>query len=109
LNAINTRLDAASVGFILRAQRGKVLIADRDFSALIRKASRGSLPRRSSWTWSTPRQGGTSREHGDGLDRLRGVLRGGDPGLRVEAPRDEWQAIALNYTSGTTGIPRAFV
>jgi fatty-acyl-CoA synthase len=94
LNAINTRLDAASVGFILRHGGSKALIADGDYSELIRKAVAGMDP--------MPRVV-------DGEADYEAFLRTGDPEFEWKPPRDEWQAIALNYTSGTTGDPKGVV
>ncbi len=110
LNAINTRLDAASVGFILKHSGAKVLIADRDFSALIKKAVAGLDP--------APLvvdvvdvlgKEGHPDSMAMGSTDYEAFLRGGDPGFAWKLPGDEWQAIALNYTSGTTGDPKGVV
>jgi 3-(methylthio)propionyl---CoA ligase len=110
LNAINTRLDAAAVGFILRHGGAKVLIADRDFAELIRKAVAGMEP-----APLVVDIVDALGKDGHGADRRMGdtdyeaFLRGGDPAFEWKLPEDEWQAIALNYTSGTTGDPKGVV
>jgi fatty-acyl-CoA synthase len=110
LNAINTRLDAASVGFILRHSGARVLIADRDYAELIRKAVAGMEPPPLvvDIVDALGKDG-----HGDGRKMgetdYEAFLRTGDPQFAWRLPADEWQAIALNYTSGTTGDPKGVV
>jgi fatty-acyl-CoA synthase len=110
LNAINTRLDAANVGFILRHSGARVLIADRDYAELIRKAVAGmeSPPLVVDIVDALGKDG-----HGDGRKMgetdYEAFLRTGDPQFAWRLPADEWQAIALNYTSGTTGDPKGVV
>jgi fatty-acyl-CoA synthase len=107
LNAINTRLDAAAITFILEHSEAKLLIADREYGAVIRAAT-ASLAR------SIPVieidddqfEGG---EHGFGEIGYEAFLAGGDPHFDWQPPAREWQAIALNYTSGTTGNPKGVV
>ena len=110
LNAINTRLDAASVAFILRHGGAKVLIADRDFSALIGKALEGldPPPLVVDIVDALGKDGHPESMAMGGID-YETFLRGGDPAFAWQLPSDEWQAIALNYTSGTTGDPKGVV
>jgi fatty-acyl-CoA synthase len=110
LNAINTRLDAASVGFILKHGGAKVLVADRDFSALIRKAVAGldPAPLVVDVVDALGKEGHPDSMAMGTID-YEAFLRGGDPGFAWKLPGDEWQAIALNYTSGTTGDPKGVV
>src|SRR5690606_26963202 len=107
LNAINTRLDAATVAFILDHGEAKVLIADREFSSTVR-AALGMLRREILVVdIDDPEFSGP----GDRLGALdyEALLAEGDPAYDWQPPADEWQAIALNYTSGTTGNPKGVV
>jgi fatty-acyl-CoA synthase len=103
LNALNYRLDAASIAFILGHGEAKLLIADREFAPLVKPAL-AALGHRLPLV-----------EIDDGVgESLGGVdyeafLREGDPAAPWSPPADEWEAIALNYTSGTTGNPKGVV
>jgi 3-(methylthio)propionyl---CoA ligase len=101
LCALNTRLDAAALAFILSHGGAKLLIVDREFAPLA-AAALAKLGRRLPVVeiGETPALGGTSYE---------AFLGAGDPGARWRMPGEEWQAIALNYTSGTTGNPKGVV
>ena len=107
LNAINTRLDAEAIAFILRHGEAKILITDREFSKTARQAiTLYGAPLiiididDPEWT------GG-----GDLLGRCdyESFLAGAPAEFPWLMPRDEWDAIALNYTSGTTGNPKGVV
>jgi fatty-acyl-CoA synthase len=108
LNALNIRLDAATIAFILGHGEAKVLISDREFAATIGVAL-AMLP---------PEQRPLVVDIDDPLappGKLVGeidyeaFLASGDPGFAIRTPADEWEAIALNYTSGTTGNPKGVV
>ncbi|MBI4755425.1 MAG: acyl-CoA synthetase [Betaproteobacteria bacterium] len=107
LNTLNTRLDAEAIAFMLGHGEAKVLIADREYSSTVRKAleiAGGALQiidvDDPEYTGPGERVGGTDYE---------AFLAGGDPGHAWKGPQDEWDAISLNYTSGTTGNPKGVV
>ena len=107
LNTLNTRLDAAIIAFILDHAEAKVLIADTEFSATIRQALAQAKARPLVIDVE-------DREFAVTGERLgaRGYedwIAKGDPAFRGDQPKDEWQAISLNYTSGTTGNPKGVV
>ncbi|MFP3556727.1 AMP-binding protein [Paraburkholderia sp. SIMBA_049] len=106
LNAINCRLDADGVAFILRHGECKLLLVDREFAALVEKALQ-SVP-------NPPRLVDINdHEAPDGAaigeTDYESLLAGGDPAFAGRGPVDEWTPIALNYTSGTTGDPKGVV
>jgi len=106
LNAINTRLDADAIAFILNHAEAKLLITDREFSATIKKALAAlgrSLP---VIDIDDPTYSGGECL---GQKTYEQLLEEADPQLPWTMPEDEWQAIALNYTSGTTGNPKGVV
>ena len=104
LNALNYRLDAAAIAFILEHGQAKLLVADREFAPVIRDVL-GRLGRKLPVV-----------EIADGLGPMQfgeteyeDFLAEGDPGSDWPPPADEWAPIALNYTSGTTGNPKGVV
>ncbi len=106
LNALNIRLDAESIAFILQHSESKVLITDSEFSGVIGRALERMPEKPLVIDIDDPRGKG-----GDALGELNyeQFLAGGDPEFAWELPDDEWQAISLNYTSGTTGNPKGVV
>jgi fatty-acyl-CoA synthase len=104
LNALNYRLDARSIAFILKHGEAKLLIADREFAPIVKPAL-AELGR------SMPL---VEIDDLPGADPLGGLdyedfLAEGDPMAAWAGPDDEWAPIALNYTSGTTGNPKGVV
>jgi fatty-acyl-CoA synthase len=107
LNTLNTRLDAAAIAFMLDHGEAKALIVDREFSALARQALDLCERRPLLIDYDDPEYGGPGEGLG-GLD-YEALLAEGDEHYSWVVPRDEWDAIALNYTSGTTGDPKGVV
>ena len=106
LNTLNTRLDAEALAFMLEHGEATVLLTDTEFAPVIR-AALARLPRKLHVI-------DVADCEGPGGDRLgetdyETFLAGGDPAFAWEPPLDEWDAIALNYTSGTTGNPKGVV
>ncbi len=106
LNAINTRLDSASVKFILEHGEARILITDREFSKVVKPALAAMDHPPLVVDIDDPQfEGGELL----GAVDFETFLREGDPDFSWSPPDDEWQAIALNYTSGTTGNPKGVV
>lgn len=107
LNAINTRLDAEGIAFILKHGEAKVLIVDPEFSEVVERAVRiAHAPDLLVVDIVDPSFPGGQRIGRLTYDEL---LAEGDPAFDWLMPNDEWDAIALNYTSGTTGDPKGVV
>ncbi len=106
LNALNTRLDAAAIAFMLEHGAAKILITDREFAPTIKAALKLMKKKPLVITYDDPE----FRQSGEKLggDYERFIARG-DPAFAWKLPADEWDAIALNYTSGTTGNPKGVV
>jgi len=106
LNALNIRLDADSIAFMLRHGEAKVLVTDREFSPTIQAALKQLDIRPLVIDVDDPAVDG-----GDFIGELEyeELLRQGDEAFEWHLPKDEWQAIALGYTSGTTGNPKGVV
>ncbi|BAL24569.1 acyl-CoA synthetase [Azoarcus sp. KH32C] len=109
LNTINTRLDAASVGFILGHARSRILIADAEYAALVEQALAGLEARPTVIGIADVGQSPACARPPLGDYEYEDFLAGGDPGFAWTLPADEWATIALNYTSGTTGAPKGVV
>ena len=106
LNTLNIRLDAEAIAFQLAHGEAKVLITDREFSGTIQRALQ--LMERQPLVIDIDDKlyaGGTLLGEKD----YEAFLEEGDPDFAWSLPEDEWQAIALNYTSGTTGNPKGVV
>ncbi|KFB08823.1 acyl-CoA synthetase [Nitratireductor basaltis] len=112
LHSLNTRLDAAIIAFQLDHAESKVVIVDREFSAVMREALAQAHVEPlvidfddSEYPSDAP------YPKGERIGRIdyEEFLASGDPEFRWKMPDDEWDAISLNYTSGTTGNPKGVV
>jgi len=106
LNTLNTRLDAEAIAFMLDHGDAKILFTDREFSATVKAALKLAKVK--------PRVIDVEDELYQGGERLghmhyEDFLDLAEPGFEWTPPPDEWDAIALNYTSGTTGNPKGVV
>ncbi len=107
LNALNIRLDAETIAFILKHGEAKVLITDTEFSPTIGRAL-ALLDEKPMVIDIADPQGPGGEQRLGTLD-YEAFIAGGDPDFAEMTPADEWDAIALNYTSGTTGNPKGVV
>jgi fatty-acyl-CoA synthase len=107
LNTLNTRLDAAAIAFMLDHGEAKALIVDREFAALARQALHLCERRPLLIDYDDPEYDGPGDRLGDLA--YEALVAEGDEHYTWVVPRDEWDAIALNYTSGTTGDPKGVV
>ena len=107
LNCLNTRLDAASIAFILDHAETKFLITDREFAATMKPAleQAGVSPIVIDYDDPEFPQDGALL----GEAEYETFIAGGDPEFAWSLPADEWDSISLNYTSGTTGNPKGVV
>ena len=106
INALNTRLDPASVAFMLRHGEAKVLLTDRELSGAVSKALQLMERPPVVIDIDDPLAAGGELV---GEMEYEDFLATGDPEAEFGLPGDEWDAIALNYTSGTTGDPKGVV
>ncbi len=106
LNTLNTRLDGETIAFMLRHGGARVLITDREYYSTIGKALSLLSEKPLVIDIDDPEASG-----GELLGEMtyEAFLETGDPGFTWENPPDEWDAITLNYTSGTTGDPKGVV
>ncbi len=106
LNALNYRLDATTIAFILEHAEAKVLLTDREYSDVIRQAVSKIDQEILIVDIDDPlAQGGDLIGNTD----YETFIAAGDKNFDWKPPKDEWQAISLNYTSGTTGNPKGVV
>ncbi len=107
VNAINYRLSAQEIAFILDHGEAKVLIADHEFGALANAALKLCKARPLVLGIDDPEHDGPGEA--TGTETYEAFIAKGDPTYAGEIIPDEWDAIALNYTSGTTGNPKGVV
>ncbi|CAG9201800.1 acyl-CoA synthetase [Burkholderia vietnamiensis] len=106
LNTINTRLDIASMLFMLRHGEAKVLIVDTEYAELAHRAAL-EVPGLKIVSVADAMPADPARFAG--ATDYEAFVASGDPDYAWTPPADEWEAIALNYTSGTTGDPKGVV
>ncbi len=109
LNTLNTRLDAEALAFMLDHGEAKAIIVDPEFSAVMSRALGMRQSKHPVLIIDTEDAlyGGTVKHIGSVT--YDDLLASGDPDFAWQFPTDEWDAIALNYTSGTTGNPKGVV
>ena len=107
LNTLNTRLDAATIAFSLDHGEAKVLITDREFSPVVKAALAKATVKPLVIDYDDPEFDGPGELIGE--TEYERLLAEGEPDFAWAPPADEWDAIALNYTSGTTGDPKGVV
>ncbi len=106
IHALNYRLDAAAIAFQLEHGGAKVLLTDPEFGATVRAAlDQLDNPPYVIDVADSAFDGGEAI----GVIEYEAFIAGGDPGFEWRMPDDEWRAIALGYTSGTTGDPKGVV
>jgi len=107
LNTINTRLDAPIIAFQLDHGEAQAFIVDREFSKLAKDVLALAKAKPLVIDYDDPEYSGAGERIGS--IEYETFLAEGDPAFAWEPPRDEWDSISLNYTSGTTGDPKGVV
>jgi len=107
LNTLNTRLDAAIIAFSLDHANAKIVIVDREFSKVMKEAL--ALARAKPLVIDYDDKEFTGAGEKIGTIEYEQFIAQGDPDYAWRMPDDEWDAITLNYTSGTTGDPKGVV
>ena len=108
INAINTRLDSKTISYILNHSEAKVLIVDRQFHDVIKKALE-DVKQEIKIIDIDDKDANLTDSKAIGSLEYENFLNTGDEDYIWKLPKDEWQAIALGYTSGTTGNPKGVV
>lgn len=104
LNALNTRLDAETLSFILEHGAAAVLLTDREYAPVMAQALAKTRRRIRVVDIDDPEYGGPGEPIGE--MNYEALLEMGDAAAGFAWPEDEWQSLCLNYTSGTTGSPK---
>lgn len=107
LNTINTRLDVDTIAYILDHGEAKVVLCDPQFMSVLAQAielMEGDAPK--VIEVADPHSGVSATSE---YPEYEDVLASGDPDFKWLMPEDEWESLALNYTSGTTGRPKGVV
>jgi fatty-acyl-CoA synthase len=107
LNALNIRLDAASIAFQLDHGGAKIILVDPEFAGVIAEALDVMTGPKPAVIDVDDKAFGEAKHIGE--IEYEAALSQGDPGFAARLPQDEWDAIALSYTSGTTGNPKGVV
>jgi fatty-acyl-CoA synthase len=107
LNTLNTRLDAAVIAFTLDHADTKVVIIDREYSKVMKEALKRAKVKPLVIDYDDPEYAGDGERLGE--IEYEDFVAQGDPDFAWKMPDDEWDAITLNYTSGTTGDPKGVV
>ena len=109
LNTLNTRLDPETIAFMLDHGEARAVLVDPEFSGTLAKAIALRQRRDPLLVIETQDALFDGPSQSLGGQAYEAFLAGGDPGFEWQQPGDEWDAIALNYTSGTTGNPKGVV
>ena len=107
LHSINTRLDAAIIAFQLDHALASIVIVDREFAPLMTEALAMAKGNPHVILYDDPEYDGPGSL--EGVEDYEAFVVTGDPGYDWLMPEDEWDAISINYTSGTTGDPKGVV
>jgi fatty-acyl-CoA synthase len=107
LHSMNTRLDADIIAFQLDHAESKLLITDTEFSPTIKSALEKAGVKPLVIDYADPEFSGDGERLGE--TEYEDFIAAGDPEFEWLMPEDEWDAISLNYTSGTTGNPKGVV
>ncbi|MCC0021747.1 MAG: acyl-CoA synthetase [Nitratireductor sp.] len=107
LNTMNTRLDAAIIAFQMDHAETKVMITDSEFAPTVKAALEIAKVKPILIDYDDPEFEGEGETFGE--TEYEEFIAAGDPEFEWFGPEDEWDAISLNYTSGTTGNPKGVV